>query len=553
VRLIVARGVLVGRESPTIGGMKSFTGRAAVLFALLSAAACSPDGSGTTSAAGPGAGGAGGGDGDGGSEGQGAGPASTASTSTGPGSTASSGTGQGGEGQGGEGQGGEGTTTSSGGGQGGEGQGGDAVASSSSGGDDTDDDGDGFTENQGDCDDGDAGVSPDAPEICNQADDDCDAMTDEGYDVDGDQFTSCGSDCDDSRADAYPGAPELENGLDDDCNGVADEPFTDDDVDGWTEAEGDCDDDDVLVNPGAIEFVGNDVDDDCDGTTDEALVPCDGGLDPNDPLHYARAIGLCNGEVLGAALPNGVVASRTIVSSYGSYGQALNVPAEGSSVVLLSSGRADSTNKDVGFQHDEDGNRFNCIDIAHPAENSDPGDCGFADPSTVCDPVELSLTLRVPTNALSFSYQFQFFSSEYPTFRCTEYDDTFLALLASQAFTGNISFDLDGDVVSVNNGFFDVCNDDDPNINGGPPNFCDPSPTPATALDGTGYFPFTGGDSIGAGSTNVLTTTSPVVPGETITLRFVIFDEGDDILDSSVLIDNFQWLLEPSDGPGTKD
>jgi hypothetical protein len=43
------------------------------------------------------------------------------------------------------------------------------------------------------------------------------------------------------------------------------------------------------------------------------------------------------------------------------------------------------------------------------------------------------------------------------------------------------------------------------------------------------------------------------VPGETITLRFVIFDEGDDILDSSVLIDNFQWSLNPSDGPGTED
>ena len=53
------------------------------------------------------------------------------------------------------------------------------------------------------------------------------------------------------------------------------------------------------------------------------------------------------------------------------------------------------------------------------------------------------------------------------------------------------------------------------------------------------------------GGTGWLTTTSPVVPGETATLRFVIFDEGDHILDSTVLIDNFQWQLTAADAPMT--
>jgi hypothetical protein len=439
------------------------------LSALLVAAAlaaCAPD-SGGTSATSGGVGGSG----SGGSSAQGPGGGDGPGSGTGP--TGSSGSGEGtGTGSGGAptGSGGD-DTSSAGGGDGGApsgtntgtgtgGQGGGVT----SGGDDFDDDGDGFTENQGDCDDDDELVHPDAAEVCNFADDNCNGQTNEGFDLDGDDFSSCGDDCDDNRPEAYPGAPELQNGLDDDCNGVADEPFTDDDLDGFTEAEGDCADDDELVNPNAIEFVGNDVDDDCDGSTDEPLLPCDTGLDPNNALHYGYAIGLCNGELLGASLPNGVVASRTILGSYGSFGQQLNVPAEGSSMVLLSSGRADSTNKDVGFQHDQDGNRFNCIDIPHPAQNGDPGDCGFPDPGTVCDPVEVSLTIRVPSNAQSFTYQFQFMSAEYPTWRCTQYDDTFLALLSSQAFTGNISFDLDGDVVSVNNGFFDVCIDDNPNI-----------------------------------------------------------------------------------------
>lgn len=42
-----------------------------------------------------------------------------------------------------------------------------------------------------------------------------------------------------------------------------------------------------------------------------------------------------------------------------------------------------------------------------------------------------------------------------------------------------------------------------------------------------------------------------VMPGEIISLRFVLFDEGDYILDSSVLIDNFRWQLRQVSAPST--
>jgi hypothetical protein len=41
------------------------------------------------------------------------------------------------------------------------------------------------------------------------------------------------------------------------------------------------------------------------------------------------------------------------------------------------------------------------------------------------------------------------------------------------------------------------------------------------------------------------------VPGEKIKLRFMIFDEGDHILDSQVVLDNFRWNVEAVEMPET--
>ena len=47
------------------------------------------------------------------------------------------------------------------------------------------------------------------------------------------------------------------------------------------------------------------------------------------------------------------------------------------------------------------------------------------------DGVALELTIRVPSNAHSFSYQQNFFTSEYPEFICNQFNDFFVALLNS--------------------------------------------------------------------------------------------------------------------------
>ncbi|MBK8253659.1 MAG: hypothetical protein IPK82_13455 [Polyangiaceae bacterium] len=136
-----------------------------------------------------------------------------------------------------------------------------------------DDDGDGVTELAGDCNDDNADIYPLAEEVLNGLDDDCDSLIDEGtvaFDDDADGLSEQAGDCDDKNPAVLPGAVELPNAVDDDCDGAVDEDTTvsDDDSDGMTEADGDCNDFNSTVYAGAPEQE-NSIDDDCDGTVDE--------------------------------------------------------------------------------------------------------------------------------------------------------------------------------------------------------------------------------------------------------------------------------------------
>jgi hypothetical protein len=124
-----------------------------------------------------------------------------------------------------------------------------------------------------DCDDSNAAINPAADETCNDVDDDCDGLTDEGFDADGDGYSSCDDDCDDSDADVHPGATEIcEDGVDNDCaGGDAECGCLDADLDGFDDAACgglDCDDNDSNINPDAAESC-NQADDNCDGEIDE--------------------------------------------------------------------------------------------------------------------------------------------------------------------------------------------------------------------------------------------------------------------------------------------
>lgn len=171
----------------------------------------------------------------------------------------------------------------------------------------------------GDCDDLDPSVSPGAEESCNEADDDCDGLTDEDVasvwyvDTDGDGFgdaelarhacaapagfVATADDCAPLDAQIHPGADERcdVGGVDEDCDGLANDDdagvvdgltwYADQDGDGFGDVadsltacvvpaafvddDTDCDDANAAVNPEAVEQCDGVVDENCDGAVDE--------------------------------------------------------------------------------------------------------------------------------------------------------------------------------------------------------------------------------------------------------------------------------------------
>ena len=153
----------------------------------------------------------------------------------------------------------------------------------------TDDDGDGYSEVQGDCDDNDHLVHPLAVEICGDGvDNNCNGSTDSAEpDEDGDGFGPCNGDCDDDDPAISPAAEEVPDGIDNNCDGVTDADY---DGDGFTVADGDCDDDDPDRHPDADEHCYDGVDNNCNGAVDgdepdgdgDGFGPCGGDCDDTD-------------------------------------------------------------------------------------------------------------------------------------------------------------------------------------------------------------------------------------------------------------------------------
>jgi hypothetical protein len=386
------------------------------------------------------------------------------------------------------------------------------------------------------------------------------------------------------------------NGVDENCSGTADED-TDADGDGFSTCEGDCCDNTSqcgqpeLVNPGAFDAAGNSVDDDCDGTVDNTVAAsCDMGLqsNSNNAMDYAKAMELCQTAtetdgrwgVISAkwSLTNGQgTPARDSISIRPAFGTGVT-PKAGASLFEISTGHAADTNDTNPSYVDFSGaimgtNSGLPADFLAANAGKLPNAPGCPDPigGAANDPVMLTLRIRVPTNAQSFSLATNFFSAEYPEWVCTLYNDFFVVLLDS-TWNGTPANPSDKNLATYtapnmqkypvgvnlakgNTGLFNQC------VNG-ETGCADIFGTPGqqttcqstSQLVGTGFDQTSGGqcdpDSLSGGGTGWLVTSGNVKGGEIITLRIAIWDTSDGNYDSLAVVDNFQWSVTAAE-PGT--
>lgn len=436
------------------------------------------------------------------------------------------------------------------------------------------------------------------PEICSDGiDQNCDgfdATPENTTDIDGDGFTYCSGDCCEVPGECTepekvnPGAFEVPaNMIDDNCNGQVDETITCDDgvsvskdtpssAIALAKAMGICESwlisaSLTLTGAPATESI-------CEGVnTDDN--PCVKRIDRpslKDPYYDDKVKTYAVPEKFGKVL-GPLEGKKLAILSTGDWdfptGNAKDATLEAGDMKTASYLPTDWINKQPGCEAP----RAPSCGGQNPDPNTNNSCSGGQGPA-VQDPVMLTVKLKVPTNAVALRFRDYFCSIEYPNTVCNsaKYNDFFFALLDStyneknpasanlNPYDKNLAKDDKGNPVGVDMapaGLFRVCNTNCKAFGGlgdtNPYGVC----TGDAELAGTGFQSQTvAGTCSGNGCTGWLITQGNVVPGEEITLRLAIFEQGtvgygpDHSWDSTVLIDKFEWLnSEKKPGTGIQD
>ena len=146
------------------------------------------------------------------------------------------------------------------------------------------------------------------------------------------------------------------------------------------------------------------------------------------------------------------------------------------------------------------------------------------------DKMWFSFELKAPAiangdiaDAKGYTFDFAYFSAEFPEYVDSNYNDIFVVWQASEAYTGNVTF-IDGQPLTVT-ALWPV------DFDGNAPELA------GTGFNDDGFF-------YDSGATGWYKATGGVTPGETFTLAFAIFDMGDSTYDTTAILDNWQWDCE---------
>ncbi|MGH1346904.1 MAG: choice-of-anchor L domain-containing protein [Nannocystales bacterium] len=123
----------------------------------------------------------------------------------------------------------------------------------------------------------------------------------------------------------------------------------------------------------------------------------------------------------------------------------------------------------------------------------------------------------VPGGTYGFSFDFAYFSEEFPEYVDTQFNDMFVAWSNSESYTGNLCF--------VNDEPCTVTALWPADYQGG-----------AAELSGTQF--------TNDGATGWYEAKGTVVPNEMLQLTFALFDMSDSSFDTTLLVDNFRWDCE---------
>lgn len=287
----------------------------------------------------------------------------------------------------------------------------------------------------------------------------------------------------------------------------------------------------------------------------EMLVPCDDQDD--DPFH---AIGLnCPGSApesipLISATFNSDPPAVQVAEQFGSSGDW--DAREGEKVLIISTGtlpNPDNLGRVVlaeaeGEIGSANTNPDNVTDLPAPIEPQDgsggvpfescdgQNDCSDTleaqwqlGESRAADLLWVRFDVQVPLGANGYEFDFAFFTTEYPEWIDTQYNDIFVVWSTSETYTGNVTF-IEGQPLTVTalEDYFEY-EGYDHQLDG-------------TGVDGVGVGRTMSGPV--GGGTGWFTASGSAAPEETFTLAWALFDMGDAYYDTTVVLDAFRWSCE---------